>query len=116
MRFLVVALGAFLVALLLSDAAARATPLYAVRAGHSCRTCHIEPSGWQNPSFFERDCTMSSARWDMRVRCPGDSESIDSSSYSVSCILYGARSSTQVASGIDGSWPPNGGRSMAHSK
>lgn len=58
-RLLVVLLLAFGIALLGAQEGARATPLYAVRAGHSCATCHIEPSGWSEPSFFERECTLS---------------------------------------------------------
>ncbi len=58
-RYLLVVPALALIALVLGNEVARATPLYAVRAGHACRTCHIEPSGWQNPSFFERDCTLS---------------------------------------------------------
>lgn len=58
-RVVLALVGAVAFALVLVDGAARATPLYAVRAGHSCRTCHIEPSGWENPDFFQRDCTLS---------------------------------------------------------
>jgi hypothetical protein len=49
--------GALALAALLAPA--RATPVYAVRAGQACNTCHIEPSGWANPPDAERRCTLS---------------------------------------------------------
>ncbi len=37
---------------------ARATPIYAARAGHACNTCHVEPVGWKNPPLRDRKCTL----------------------------------------------------------
>jgi len=38
---------------------ADATPVYAIRSGYECDSCHIEPTGWQNPEDSERRCTLS---------------------------------------------------------
>ncbi|MBH24835.1 MAG: hypothetical protein CMH57_10350 [Myxococcales bacterium] len=37
---------------------AAATPIYAIRAGNACDTCHMEPSGWANPDLKDRLCSM----------------------------------------------------------
>ena len=38
---------------------ADATPVYSVRSGHECDSCHVEPLGWANPEEATRDCTLS---------------------------------------------------------
>ena len=50
-----VVLGAILFGAYVADA----TPVYAVRSGYECDSCHIEPTGWQNPEDSERRCTLS---------------------------------------------------------
>ena len=36
-----------------------ATPVYSVRAGSACNTCHIEPIGWLDPDdHSRRECTL----------------------------------------------------------
>lgn len=35
-----------------------ATPLHAVSSARRCDTCHIEPSGWQNPDEKNRKCSL----------------------------------------------------------
>ncbi len=46
-------------AILGSAYVADATPVYAIRSGYECDSCHIEPTGWQNPEDSERRCTLS---------------------------------------------------------
>jgi hypothetical protein len=43
---------------LLASGAALATPAYAARAAHRCNTCHIEPSGWSQPTPSQRRCAL----------------------------------------------------------
>lgn len=50
--------AALLPLVLLVASPAAATPFYSVRAGHSCNTCHIEPTGWKNPAVRDRRCTL----------------------------------------------------------
>lgn len=47
-----------LAVVLLFPCAALATPMYAAKAGKGCATCHIEPTGWDNPALADRKCTL----------------------------------------------------------
>ena len=38
---------------------ADAQPVYAVRAGNDCDSCHVEPSGWSNPELKARECSLN---------------------------------------------------------
>lgn len=50
--------------LLLVAEPARALPLYALAAGHTCANCHAsptyeDPNGWENPPLPDRKCNLS---------------------------------------------------------
>jgi hypothetical protein len=46
-------------AVALASPPARATPLYASRAGRACDNCHLTPNAWENPRLAQRKCTLS---------------------------------------------------------